>query len=148
MAKRVVERNQALTGIEILAGAAPPVHLDLNVQFTAQHQPDMHHSLPAALSEGLMGQEEKLLRWLTASSSHQMSFLTDPVGSLAKAGIKLPPGATETLLGLHRLKEPVNVLPAGVKLSSLVVGVTKKQTSEKTPADASHPKARRPRSKR
>ncbi len=149
MAKSPAKQNPVMTGIEMLAGATPPVNLDLKIQFTAQHDPKEQHSLPAPLAEALLSQQDVLLRWLNANRSHQMSFLTDPVGSLQKAGVKLPAGGAEALLSLHAMKKPADVLPPGVTLSSVTTEMGKSAApKEKKSADQEHAKAERPRGKR
>jgi hypothetical protein len=118
-------KDNGTTGIEMLAGVIPPVHVNLIVQITPGHDGQESHGLPTATIESLMAQEPKLLKWLASNHNHQVGFIADPVGSLAKAGIKLPLEALATLRRLHEDKAAANVLPPGVKLASLSTSVGK-----------------------
>lgn len=141
-------KNKGVTGIEMLAGVTPPVHVNLTVQFTPGHDGQESHGLPAATMESLMAQEPKLLKWLASNHNHQLGFMVDPVGSLGKAGIKVTAEAEATLRHLHENKAGANVLPPGVKLASLSTSVGKdrkpvpKGQAKESQGSPSHPRAK------
>lgn len=143
-------RPPVVSSAEILAGVRPTVQLNLTVRLTpSEHHPEMDALLPAQASKELLAQQDRLLKWIGASRENQIAFLTDPLGALERAKIKVGAGELATLRRLQATRR-AQTLPSHVELSSLSIEVdskvesSSKETAGGAPAQP-RPQPRRPR---
>jgi hypothetical protein len=144
------ERARAVSGLELLAGAALPVRMNLNVEITRAGGDGEPPDLPRGLGAGILEHEEKLLAWLGRNPARRAEFLADPVASLRAAGIKLDEATLAVLAERHSRTAATDVLPPGLTIESVDVKVApkaRKETSAKARKQTST-KARKTSSKK
>jgi hypothetical protein len=129
--------KERVTGYELLAGAALPIHADLQIRITRGNPEVAPDALPPGAAEQLLEQEERLLDWLEQSQENRVAFLTDPVGSLEQAGLELDREVLETLREAQTAA--ADAMPPGLEIKSLKVDLTRKrhrrEESESSEAD-------------
>ena len=123
MARKVAPASGRTTSAEILAGADPPVTLNLKLSFTDGQDSGHDDLVPASLRQRLFAQEAKLLSWIGRSRANQLAFVADPVSALAQAGIDLSAAETAALRRVRPAGEPQAMVPPGTTLASLGVQI-------------------------
>jgi hypothetical protein len=118
---------EGVTGYELLAGAALPIHADLRVRITRGNPEQMPDALPPGTAEQLLEQEERLLGWLEESEENRVAFLTDPVGSLEQAGLQLDREVLEALREVQAQTAAADAVPPGLEIKSLKVDLARKR---------------------
>lgn len=126
-ARRRKQGTGEVTGLELLGGAALPIHADLRVEITRSEPEEAAQALPPGTAELLLEQQDRLLVWLEESEENRVDFLTDPVGSLERAGIKLDPEVIAALRDAHAPVEAADAMPPGVDLRSVRVDVARER---------------------
>jgi hypothetical protein len=131
-------KEASVTGFELLAGAALPIEVDLRVEITPGDPERASEVLPPGTAEQLVEHENRLLDWLEQSDEHRRAFLTDPVGSLERAKVKLDPEVLDALREQHAQTAGADVLPPGVAIRSLGTRVSRERPCRE---DSSEPQA-------
>src|SRR5437762_1250747 len=73
------------TGLEILAGAVPPVEVSVHVRLGIAETG--HHSQPAQLTSLLDAHRAEIEAWLARNPENPTLLLTDPLAALRTAGV-------------------------------------------------------------
>jgi hypothetical protein len=113
------------TGLEILAGAVPPVHVDVQVRLVSDDT--AHHAAPAQLVALLEAHRPGIEAWLRRDADNPYLLLTDPIAALRKAGVKFTPEAAANLERTRRRGSAPEVLPPGLQLRGLTVAMGKRR---------------------
>jgi hypothetical protein len=114
-----------ITGFELLGGAALPIQVDLRVEITRSEPEEAAQALPPGTADLLLEQQDRLLGWLEESEENRVDYLTDPVESLKRAGIKLDPEVIAVLRDAHAPADAADAMPPGVELRSARVEVAR-----------------------
>jgi hypothetical protein len=120
------EKRGAVSGLELLAGAALPVKMNLQVEITRAGADGSQADLPRGLDAELLKHEDKLLAWLGRNPARAAEFLTDPLASLEAAGIKIDEPTMAALAERQSRAAATDVLPPGLTIESVDVKVAPK----------------------
>jgi hypothetical protein len=112
-------RKAVVSGLEILAGAVPPVDVHLNV--TLNSGGTGARMLAPQLAAALDQHRPRIEAWLESRPENGALLLSDPLAALDKIGVTLAPDLVASVRRMRRQAAVGDVLPAGVTLKQLSV---------------------------
>ena len=98
------------------------MHVSVKVRLTSGAAPH-HGNAPAQLIALLEAHRSAIDVWLRRDAANPHLLLTDPIAAMRKAGVKLAPEVAASLERARGRASAADVLPAGVELRGLTVGM-------------------------